>query len=212
MEVRRMKVNEINPAPYNPRIDLKPGDPEYEALKKSIERFGLVDPLIWNKRTNRLVGGHQRLKVLKDLGYETADVVVVDLPESEEKTLNIALNKIQGDWEETKLEALLAELHAEGVDLELTGFSEEELENLLTELKTDVEIHEEEEPNEYVKIDWDRFKVFHVSPALAHLEMWMPKFHYLLSYGMCKFSSARVPQKPRGSLFFVDSGLCFNPL
>jgi len=82
MEVRRMKVNEINPAPYNPRIDLKPGDPEYEALKKSIERFGLVDPLIWNKRTNRLVGGHQRLKVLKDLGYETADVVVVDLPES----------------------------------------------------------------------------------------------------------------------------------
>jgi len=102
MEVRRMKVNEINPAPYNPRIDLKPGDPEYEALKKSIERFGLVDPLIWNKRTNRLVGGHQRLKVLKDLGYETADVVVVDLPESEEKTLNIALNKIQGDWEETK--------------------------------------------------------------------------------------------------------------
>jgi len=122
MEVRRMKVNEINPAPYNPRIDLKPGDPEYEALKKSIERFGLVDPLIWNKRTNRLVGGHQRLKVLKDLGYETADVVVVDLPESVEKTLNIALNNIQGDWEETKLEALLAELHAEGVVLELMGF------------------------------------------------------------------------------------------
>jgi len=207
MEVRRMKVNEINPAPYNPRIDLKPGDPEYEALKKSIERFGLVDPLIWNKRTNRLVGGHQRLKVLKDLGYETADVVVVDLPESEEKTLNIALNKIQGDWEETKLEALLAELHAEGVDLELTGFSEEELENLLTELKTDVEVHEEEEPNEYVTIDWDNFKVFHVSAPLQNLEMWMPKFHYLLSYGMCKFGTTRVPQKPRESLFFVDSGL-----
>jgi len=205
MEVKTMKVNEINPAPYNPRIDLKPGDPEYEALKKSIERFGLVDPLIWNKRTNRLVGGHQRLKVLKDLGYETADVVVVDLPESEEKTLNIALNKIQGDWEETKLEALLAELHAEGVDLELTGFSEEELEGLLRELNVQVE----EEPkvkNEYVRIDWQKFKVFHVSVILKRLDTWLPDFNYILSYGMLKYGDSHVPNKPKNSLFFLDSG------
>ena len=96
MEIERRKVDELKAAEYNPRKDLRPGDAEYEKLKRSIQEFGYVEPVIWNKRTGTVVGGHQRLKVMKDLGYEEVDCVVVDLDEKKEKALNIALNKISG--------------------------------------------------------------------------------------------------------------------
>jgi DNA modification methylase len=132
MEICKIDIEKIDPAYYNPRKDLKPGDPEYEKLKRSILEFDLVEPLVWNKRTGRLINGHQRLKVLKEMGYTEVEVSVVDLPENKEKALNIALNKIQGDWDYVKLKDLLAELDAD--DIELTGFSPEEIEQLLTEL------------------------------------------------------------------------------
>ena len=62
MLIEKKKVADLIPANYNPRKDLKPGDPEYEKLKRSMETFGYVEPLIWNKKTGRVVGGHQRLK------------------------------------------------------------------------------------------------------------------------------------------------------
>ena len=68
MLIERKKVADLIPAEYNPRKDLKPGDPEYEKLKRSIEQFGYVEPVIWNKTTGHIVGGHQRLKVLIDMG------------------------------------------------------------------------------------------------------------------------------------------------
>jgi ParB-like chromosome segregation protein Spo0J len=115
---------------------LKPGDREYERLKKSVLEFGFVDPLVWNERTGRLVGGHQRLKVLKELGYKEVEVSVVDLPEEKEKALNVALNKIQGEWDEEKLGELLKELkESETVDVTATGFSLREIDKLLAELE-----------------------------------------------------------------------------
>ena len=75
MEIERRKVDELKAAEYNPRKDLRPGDAEYEKLKRSIQEFGYVEPVIWNKRTGTIVGGHQRLKVMKDLGYEEVDCV-----------------------------------------------------------------------------------------------------------------------------------------
>ena len=137
MEIRKMPIDEINPAHYNPRKDLQPGDMEYEKLKKSILEFDLVEPLVWNRRTGRLVGGHQRLKVLKELGYSEVEVSVVDLPEEKEKALNIALNKIQGDWDYVKLKELLEELDTGDFDVELTGFGMDEIEQLLTDLLGD---------------------------------------------------------------------------
>ena len=134
MEICKIDIDKLEPAYYNPRKDLKPGDPEYEKLKRSILEFDLVEPLVWNKRTGRLINGHQRLKVLKEMGYTEVEVSVVDLPENKEKALNIALNKIQGDWDYVKLKDLLAELDADDFDIELTGFSPEEIEQLLTEL------------------------------------------------------------------------------
>ena len=103
MLIEKIPAAKLNPAAYNPRKDLKPGDKEYEKLKRSIAEFGYVEPIIWNKTTGNVVGGHQRLKVLLDLGQTEIDCVVVELDDKREKALNLALNKIQGDWDETKL-------------------------------------------------------------------------------------------------------------
>ena len=69
MQIVKKKIDDLKAATYNPRKDLKPGDKEYEKLKRSITEFGYVEPVIWNERTGTVVGGHQRLKVLKDLGW-----------------------------------------------------------------------------------------------------------------------------------------------
>ena len=137
LELERIPISEINPAPYNPRQDLRPGDPEYEQLKRSIETWGLVEPLVWNRRTGNLVGGHQRLKILIQRGDAEVDVSVVDLDPENEKALNLALNKIQGDWDEDALRALLEGLSRTDIDLELTGFSETELTGLLQDIDID---------------------------------------------------------------------------
>ncbi len=118
------------PAEYNPRKDLKPGDAEYEKLKRSIEQFGYVEPVIWNKTTGRVVGGHQRLKVLIDSGLNEVDCVVIELSEEKEKALNIALNKISGEWNTDKLALLITDLQGADFDVSLTGFSPVEIDNL----------------------------------------------------------------------------------
>lgn len=131
MIIQKIPIEQINPAPYNPRKDLKPGDVEYEKLKRSIKEFDFIEPLVWNKRTSVLIGGHQRLKVLKDLGYKEVDVSVVDLDTIKEKALNIALNKIEGEWDFVKLKELLVELDTGDFDVTLTGFGEEDLKRLI---------------------------------------------------------------------------------
>ena len=130
MKIERRKVDELKAAEYNPRKDLRPGDAEYEKLKRSIQEFGYVEPVIWNKRTGTVVGGHQRLKVMKDLGYEEVDCVVVDLDEKKEKALNIALNKISGEWDNDLLANLLKDLDGSGYDITLTGFDLAEAQEL----------------------------------------------------------------------------------
>lgn len=129
--VREMKIAELVPADYNPRKDLKPGDREYEKLKMSVGEFGNVGLVVWNSRTGRVVGGHQRLKVMKDLGFETVKVSVVDLPDEKEKLLNLALNKIQGEWDYAKLKELLLEIDTGAFDIALTGFDTDEIEAMI---------------------------------------------------------------------------------
>jgi len=132
LDIQTMPVTLLNDAPYNPRRTLKPGDKEYDSLRRSVEEFTLVEPLVWNKRTGNLVGGHQRLHVLKDLGYTEVQVSVVDLDPLREKALNVALNKVQGEWDTQLLRTLLLEVD-EGGALELTGFDAEELATLLSD-------------------------------------------------------------------------------
>lgn len=87
--LKTMRVVDLKPAPYNPRTI---NEKAKAGLRQSIKRFGLVEPIIVNKRTGFVVGGHQRLDILKDIGALTTPVVLVDLPSAEEKALNIALN------------------------------------------------------------------------------------------------------------------------
>ncbi|MCC7146099.1 MAG: DNA modification methylase [Phycisphaeraceae bacterium] len=135
MNIQRLPVNQLKTAAYNPRVDLQPGDPRYEQLVRSIDTFGLVEPLVWNRRSGNLVGGHQRLKVLIARGERDVDVVVVDLPPAQEQALNLALNKIQGDWDQQKLAQLLHQLlDTPQFDIELTGFGLDEATDLVHEV------------------------------------------------------------------------------
>ena len=135
MNIQKISIEKLNGAKYNPRKDLQPADPEYVKLKKSIEHYGYVDPIIVNNRDSMyiVVGGHQRLKVLKDLGYDSVECVVVKLSDTEEKALNIALNKINGDWDAEKLEDLLRDISIDdNFDIELTGFDLDEVNTLFS--------------------------------------------------------------------------------
>lgn len=131
MQIERKKIRDMDRAAYNPRIDLIPGDTEYENLRRSITTYGMLIPVIWNKRTNRVVGGHQRLTVLENEGETETDVSVVDLDETQEKQLNVALNKVEGGWDEEKLAELLMEL---GEDAPLTGFTQQEIDSLTNDI------------------------------------------------------------------------------
>lgn len=133
MNIQTIDINKLIPATYNPRKDLKPDDAEYIKIKNSIVKFGFVSPLVINKDMT-VIGGHQRLKVLKDLGITEVECIVVDLDKTNEKALNIALNKIQGDWDEDKLEALLQELKLEEFDMNLTGFDFDEVDEILNDI------------------------------------------------------------------------------
>jgi len=132
MQIKKVKIEDIKIAAYNPRKNLEPNDPEYQKLKKSIVTFGYVDPLIFNERTGNLVGGHQRLKILIEQGLKEVDVSVVDLPLEKEKALNLALNRIQGEWDEDKLAELLADLkQIPDFDFSETGFDLPEISEIL---------------------------------------------------------------------------------
>ncbi len=134
MDIQTIAIDQINPAAYNPRKDLKPEDAEYQKLKKSITEFDMVEPLVWNKRSGNLVGGHQRLKILKSMDIKSVEVSVVDLDDTKEKALNLALNKISGEWDNPLLKDLLLELDTGEFDIEITGFDLDEIAELMNQL------------------------------------------------------------------------------
>ncbi len=144
MQLEHLPLSALTPAPHNPRVTLKPGDAGWRKLSASLRAFGLVQPLVYNRRSGLLVGGHQRLEVLKHDaaergGPDTAPCVVVDLPDADEKALCIALNNadVGGGWDGAKLVDLLGELSAEALkpdvnfDAALTGFDPDQLNALL---------------------------------------------------------------------------------
>lgn len=130
MKIQTIATSKLKAAAYNPRKNLKPGDPEYEKLRRSIEEFGYVEPVIWNERTGNVVGGHQRFKVLTALGYNEIDCVVLNIDEQREKALNVALNKIGGEFDIPLLTDLLHDLGEDGFDVSLTGFDAAEMDDL----------------------------------------------------------------------------------
>ena len=132
-ELKILPVSVLKPAEYNPRKKLKPGDKEYQKIKNSIEEFGFADPLVVNADMT-IIGGHQRLTVAMDLGYTEVPCAVVDVDKVREKALNIALNKITGEWDEQLLADLLTDLKDADYDLDWTGFEAAEVEQLFSNI------------------------------------------------------------------------------
>ena len=130
MDLRKIMIANLVPASYNPRKALKPGDKEYEKIKRSIEEFGYCEPIIVNSDMT-IIGGHQRVTVLKDLGYTEIDCIVIDIDKTKERALNIALNKITGEWNKELLADLIAELQDSDFDVTFTGFDPPEIEQLM---------------------------------------------------------------------------------
>lgn len=149
VELEEIQITDIIPSEYNPR---RISEEEYDKLAKSLNSFGVVDPIIINLRNNHIIGGHQRYDVLHeqyiqdntkysklhllrlgDIGWVFPDTQLKVKSDDHEKALNLALNKISGEWDEPKLKPLLEDLSLKGFDIELIGFDDLELTNLLTE-------------------------------------------------------------------------------
>ncbi len=132
LAIEQIPIEELRPDPANPR---RISEAELESLTRSIHEFGLVDPVLVRREDNVVIGGHQRLVAARRLGLETVPVVRLDLSVERARLLNVALNKISGEWDEDLLAQLLADLNVvDGLDLSLTGFGDDELATLLDSL------------------------------------------------------------------------------
>jgi DNA modification methylase len=115
-------------APFNPRTI---SEHDLKSLGRSLRYFGPVEPVVVNQRSGHIVGGHQRVKAAEAEGIDTLPVVYVDLDDPSERQLNLALNRISGEFDVDKLQEVLADLQRAGADLELTGFTDTEIEEFL---------------------------------------------------------------------------------
>lgn len=169
MDFDKIKITDIVPAQYNPR---KISNAEYNKLSNSISEFGFVDPIIINLKNNHIIGGHQRYDVLLEEYVEDSskysDLFLIKLgdigwvfPSSElevndlkhEKALNLALNRISGEWENEQLENLLIDLDIDGFDVSLTGFDNLDMKDLNFDLKIS-----NKSPSEKLKFELEKEK------------------------------------------------------
>lgn len=164
IEIEKMDLKDMISPPWNPR-EITPED--MEKLERSLNEFGYIDPIIVNRHNRHIVGGNQRYQALKRLGYTEVDVVFVDIKDiNKEKALNVALNKISGEWENNKLQEVLTDIQLSGLDVTLTGFDDIELEELdldldgdSGEIKEDAFIPPDEEEIETDIIQGDIFQL-----------------------------------------------------
>lgn len=169
MKWQTLAVDVLRPAEYNPRKKLKAGDKEYEKIKNSILEFGYVEPIIVNYDMT-VIGGHQRLTVLKDLGYTEVQCVVISVDKTREKALNLALNKITGAWDDSLLADLLADLKNIDYNLDLTGFDTAEVDDLFTK------VHDKSSQED----DFDVDKAITETPFVKPGDLWVLGEHRLL--------------------------------
>ena len=201
MQIETKKIDELTPAPYNPR---KISNKELERLKRSLSEFGYVEPVIWNKATGYVVGGHQRLKAMKELGIEEVECVVIDIPEDKEKALNIALNKISGDWDTDKVFEILDELDNNKFDITLTGFEFADLDDFRFDSDTDDRYYGDAREQTY---DLYRLNEFDETRVEGFYQIPMMKACHYIPDGLIGFNYARSykgDKKGVGIHFFID--------
>ena len=133
LSVQNVAVDDLHPDPANPR---RISDAEMESLTRSIQRFGMVDPVIAREEDLTVIGGHQRLLAARRLGMEKVPVIFLDVSKEEARLLNLALNRISGTWDEELLARLLSDLdQSPGVDISLAGFDDDEIKKLFKMLE-----------------------------------------------------------------------------
>ena len=125
MQIQDIKIQKLKPAEYNPRIM---DDKELEKLRRSLKEFGVVEPIVINKDMT-VIGGHQRLKVLRAMKRTEVPCIILDIDKKKEKLLNLALNRISGDWDQEKLSKLIKGI-SNYENIKLSGLDTEELESL----------------------------------------------------------------------------------
>jgi len=153
LQIVQVPIDDLHPDPANPR---KISDVELDALTRSLREFGFLQPVIARHDDHIVVGGHQRLVAARRLGYKHVPVIFVDLSPEQSHLLNLALNKISGDWDEQLLARMLADLQANAVDLEVSGFDADEINRLLRGLEASDKR--------------DRLETFDLDAALAEAE------------------------------------------
>jgi len=169
MEFKKLKIDTLIPAKYNPRKALKPGDAEFEKIKNSITEFGYVDPIIVNTDMT-IIGGHQRWSVLKTLGYTEVDCVVIEIDKTKEKALNIALNKVTGEWNKELLADLIKDLQSLDYDVSFTGFDPPEIDELFNE------VHSKETKEDEFDVD----KALEENAFVKEGDIWLLGRHRLM--------------------------------
>jgi len=122
MIIEKKQIDDLIPAPYNPRQSTAKQE---KHLKESLEKFGMVEPIIFNKKTGYIVGGHFRVRELKKLGIKEIECVIVDLNEADEKELNIRLNANTGSWDWDTLANDWEVVDLEAWGLEIPFYDEE---------------------------------------------------------------------------------------
>lgn len=186
LKIEKRNLSDLKPAEYNPRKALTPDDAEYQKIKRSLDKFGYADPIIINK-DGTIIGGHQRYNVLKDLGYTEVDVNVLDLNKDDEKALNIALNKITGEWDNLKLRDLLVELDLGDYDISVTGFDNQELDELIELTEFEPEATEDEFDSESAYAE----SVASGNPLVKQGEVWQLGRHRLMCGDSTDFSDVQ---------------------
>lgn len=143
LRMEKRKLSDLLPAEYNPRVTLEPDDKDFQDLVGSIRTLGYAEPILINE-DGTIIGGHQRYNALLYLGWEEADVVVYPCDKVKEKALNVALNKIDGRWDTIKLVSLLEQITLEGIDFTVTGFTQDELDDLKVDLQVETATEDED--------------------------------------------------------------------
>ena len=134
IKIEYVDIKILKLADYNPRVM---DDETRSKLEKGLTEFGMVEPLVVNK-DNVVIGGHQRLTAAKNLGWKEVPVVYIELDKNKEKLLNLALNKLIGDWDQEKLGKLVSQISALDIDTDLTGFEDIELNQILNTQEFDL--------------------------------------------------------------------------
>ncbi len=198
LRMEYVPIEELKPDAANPR---RIKDAELDNLTQSLRKFGFVQPLVARLKDGVIIGGHQRLLAARRLGLKEVPVIYLDVSVEERRLLNLGLNRISGEWDEQLLAQLLAELRpVEGIDLQLSGFSIEEVEQLLKSL----DVREKRERLETFDLE-AALEAATTAPQAQHGDLFALGDHRLLCGDAANEADvARLMNGTKAALAFTD--------